>query len=211
MHIHQVFLVPGYGHTSDTGEYVRGNPSPDGSTSQLDVVDAYLPAIIEELDCEGIRYTCLETRNGAGIPQSLRAQYIEANSVVIHCLAGWNEDRKRDSKNVTRITYGQSSSFPLADEVSEAVGQWGQNYVFGHKTANPRQDAKDALLVLPETKAVAIEPFALNGPDVKTYVRYLEQLGKVIARAVADHLNARGMARRAGIQLAPLPPGTVAR
>ena len=193
MHIHQVLLIPAYGHSTDTGEFDRGRVH-DG-IAEVDVIDGYMPALMDELDCESIRFRTLETRSRPGVKEKDRPLAVESLSLVVVCGAGWLDKKVVKGKNVSTVTFGQKSSFQLADEVAEAIGQWGACYVFGHKTANPREDNESKLLNVEDTKAVLVEPFGINGPDVREYMKKLDQLGVCIARAIADHLHSRGQAK----------------
>jgi hypothetical protein len=193
MRVHQVVLVPGYGHSSDSGEYERGRVA--GALAEVDIINGYLPSLMDELDIEDIRWTILDTRTRPGVRTAARPAAVEPFSLVVHCLAGWSDKTIKNGKNHTQVAYSQESSFQLADELAESIGQWGHCWAHGHKTANPRK-VEDALLSVAETKAVAIEPFLLNGPDVDAYVRRLDELGVVVARAIAEHLKTRSQAIR---------------
>jgi hypothetical protein len=195
MFVHEILIVPAYGHSTDRDLWDRGPAV--GSVTGLDVVDAYVSALIEELDAEGIRYRVLDTRTSPGIRESERWQHVEANSLVLHCLASGLPDGKKpvNKKNQTEVWYGGDRSLTLADEMCEALAQWGHCYVFGHRTANPRHDGKTHLLNAPETKALAISPFWINGPDAPDYLERLNELGQTIARCLADHLTSKGHAQ----------------
>lgn len=193
MNIHQVLIVPGFGHTNDAGEYDRGRAS--GRVSETDIIDGYLPSLMDELDVEDIRWALLDTRSRPGVKASDRPARVEPGSLVLHCLAGWADKQPRIHKNFSQVLYSQDTSYQLADEIGESIGQWGQCWAYGHKTANPRKTS-DPLLEVAQTRAIAIEPFLLNGPDAENYWGRLDQLGVVIARALSDHLRARSYAQR---------------
>lgn len=190
--IHQVVVVRSLGATVG-GRYSRGNYAL--GLNELDVIDGYFPTIIEELEAESIRYEVMETRDRPGTPAESRQKHVPPFSLVLHLRAGWFPTTKAIPKtNLTTISYGGQRSRILAEEMADAVGQWGTCWAFGHRIGNPRVVDNDPLLLVEETKAVAIEPFALNGADAPEYLKRLPQLGSVIGRAVADHLKTREQA-----------------
>lgn len=194
--VHSVLIVPGYGHSDSFGGYDRGQVV--GRYCELDVVDGYLEPLCDELDSDGVRFEVMDTRSRPGVPAGKRAAKIEGHRLVLHLCAGFDKDPPQ-AKNLSRVFYRNTGSKDIAEEIAESVSEWGQCFVFGHRTANPSQQSEDPLLDVPNTLAVRIEPFILNGPDADEYMRRLPQLGICLARAVAGYLMTRNQARARGV------------
>jgi hypothetical protein len=202
--IHSVLIVPGFGHSANDGTYDRGRAF--GRYCELDVVDGYLPNLVEELDIDGIRFEVLPTRSRPGIIVKARERFVTPNHMVLHLGGGWFEGAgtRRGEKlappaNASAIYYGTSESRHLAKELTEALQSWGQCYVWGHKCAKSELDKDDLLLTREETLAARVEPFHLNGPDVEAYMERLPQLGTALGRAISGYLMTRGEARARGV------------
>ncbi len=197
MRIHSVLIVPDHGH-GGTGRYDRGRSI--GPFSELDVVNGYVPNLLDELDHDGIRVDIMPTAASPGVPVSHRAGRIETNQLVLHCCAGWGDfgDRAHTVKNITRVFFGLDGSKEIAEEMSEAASEWGQCYVFGHRTANPvRKD--DPVIQVAGSVGIRVEPFMLDGPDASTYLAHLPRLGTALGRAVSNYLRTRGLAQSRGV------------
>lgn len=195
--IHSVLIVPDLGH-GGTGRYDRGRSI--GRFSELDVIDGYVPTFVEELDHDGIRVSVMPTRSSPGVALPARPHLVEPNQLVIHCCAGWGDfgDRVPALKNITRVHYGDGGKEP-AEEISEAVSEWGQCYVYGHRTANPLGRKEDPVIRVKGSIGVRIEPFLLDGPDAETYLAQLPRLGVALGRAVSSYLRTRGLAQARGV------------
>jgi hypothetical protein len=195
--IHSVLIVPDLGHCG-AGRYDRGRSI--GRFAELDAIDGYVEAFAEELDNDGVRVATLPTRSNPGVPLEHRAGRVEANQLVIHCCAGWGDfgDKTHTVKNITRVHYGSGGARELAEEISEAASEWGQCYVFGHRTANPDNRKADPLLSVKGALGIRIEPFLLDGPDADTYLAHLHRLGVALGRAVSSYLRIRGLAQARG-------------
>ena len=192
---HSVLVVPAHGHCDADGRYDHGRRY--GRFSQMDVVDGYMHSLIDELDGDGVRHEVMPTRTHPGVCAQDRPRFVEANHLVLHLCAGFSQDPPK-TKNMTSVYYGSPQARDIAEEISEAIAEWGHCYVWGHKTANP-QLSSDPLLQVKGSLGVRIEPFVLNGPDSDLYLAKLPQLGTCIGRALVGYLTHRGHARARGV------------
>lgn len=192
--MHQVLVVPGRGHSDDEGLFDLGRCI--GRYSELDVIDGYVSSLVDELENDGIRYQVLPTRQRPGIRAGERFLHVEQFTLVLHLCAGWAEG-DAPAKNASSVFFGGGTggARDLAEALSDAMGDWGQCYVFGHRTTKPGRLKTDTLLGVPDTIAARVEPFALNGADVEEYMRRLPALGEALGRAVSGFLMSRGQAR----------------
>lgn len=196
--IHSVLIVPDLGHGGPSC-YDRGRSI--GRFAELDVIDGYVPALAEELDHDGVRVEVMPTRSSPGVPHATRAGRVEPNQLVIHCCSGWGElaDKPQVVKNITRVFFGETGSKELAEEVSEAASEWGQCFVFGHRTANPHGRKADPVIHVKGSVGIRLEPFMLDGPDANTYLAQLPRLGVAVGRAISNYLRTRGLAQARGV------------
>jgi hypothetical protein len=189
---HAVLVVPSLGHSDFAGKFTRGQAL--GRYSELDIIDAYVATLVEELELDGVRVEVMGTRSRPGIRMVDRHKDVEKYRMVIHCCAGWAE--KPDTlKNISTVTCGPRRSFTLANALSEAVNDWGHCYVWGHRSAKVTIGHEDPLLNVDDTLGVRIEPFQLNGPDIETYAAKLPQLGRSIASSISSYLLQRNEGR----------------
>lgn len=159
--------------------------------TQADFVELYFDTLLEELRTENIMVEELPEMTAA----KAAAYEIPEHSLVLVCSAGWTERPLRDGLgNITQTMHEMPNSRQLAEEIGIAVGDWGHCYAFGHRTAKPRKIEAGGLFARPETKVVAVEPVLINGPDLGCYLRRMRELGEVIGRCVAHHLQVRGQA-----------------
>lgn len=201
MNIHEVLLVPGAGSTDADGKYTRGVFIP--AIAEVDVVDRYLGAIVDELDGAGIRHRVLPTRGCPGVREDQRHLGILTNTLVVHCKIGWIQPKKlQPAHNLSTVCHNELSS-DLGDLLAEVLREWGGLYVHGHRSAK-RNDHSDPILKV-GAPAVRIEPFYLNGPSAFDYCRRLTNLGHDIGRALVTHLERRKQAQAASINTYPDP------
>lgn len=161
--------------------------------TQSDFVELYFHPLCEELAIENIAYDVAEEVT----PLQAEGLVVPEFTMVLILSSAWMVKPPRDGLgNITQTMFTQPNSKKLAEELGEAVAEWGHCYAFGHRAAKPRKLAADAPKIFsrPQTKAVAIEPIAVNGPDVPCYLARTKELGEVLGRAVAGHLKARGQA-----------------
>jgi len=194
--IHTVYIVPAFGHSDALGAYTRGQAF--GRYCEMDVVDGYLHTLTEELDSDGIRFEVMPTRRAPGVVEPLRYRHVEPHSLVLHLCSGVT-DKAPHAKNISHVYHGGGPSKDIALEISDAVFEWGQCTVFGHRKANPCEHKNDPLLTAPGALGVRIEPFLLNGPDAGDYMTRLANLGVCIGRAVSSYLMVRSQARARGV------------
>lgn len=200
--IHQVVIVPGVGWQGKAGGFNRGNAIPP--FAEYDAIARVMPTLVDELEKDGIRFKVLPTHVHPGLSDEERIAAIEPLSLVVSLRLGWftRITQREIDANLAQVFYGDGPSRQLADEVSDMLTEWGSCRVYSHRTGNPRQDPKDALLNVPECRGLRIQPFALNGPHAVEYGRFLPQLGTDLGRSLADYLRQRGLAiaiRRAGM------------
>jgi hypothetical protein len=193
--VHSVLVVPGLGHL---GDGLRDRGRSIGRYAELDVVEGYATTLVEELEESGVRVETLATHTKPGWPYAKRATLVEANRLVLHLCAGF-DDAPPESRNISRTFFGSPQAKDAAEEISESIAEWGQCFVYGHKTANPSDKTEDPVVKVPGTLGIRIEPFVLNGPNADEYMRRLPQLGVCIARAVSGYLFSRSQAKARGV------------
>lgn len=189
---HSVVIVPDYGHSAPDGSYDRGLVC--GRYSELDVIDGYLPTLIEELDIDGIRFEVMNTRSPPGVAHDKRHTLIEPHSLVLHLGCGRFDGKAMPSKNISCVYFGGDGRVH-AKELSEALFTWGQCYVYGHRAARPEPMKADRVINAEGAAGIRIEPFMLDGPDTDVYLSRLAELGTAIGRAVSSHLMVTKQAR----------------
>lgn len=203
MIIHEVLLVPGAGSTDSEGRYTRGVSIP--AIAEVDVVDRYVAAIVDELDNAGIRYRVMPTRGCPGVREDARHAGILANTLVLHCKVGWVESKKiRMTYNTSMVHYNALAS-DLGEMLSEVMREWGGLYLYGHRSAKSGTEHPDQLLRIRGAPAARLEPFLLNGPNAIEYCAKLTNLGRDIGRALCTYLERRKMAQAASINTFPDP------
>lgn len=182
----RVIIVPGLGFSGGSANYVRGGSI--GKLSEIDVIDLYLPTLIDVLEQNRIMFDVENTRVakcGSG--------YFPVNALIAHLKCGWIEPSKRQT-NITKSFYSTVGSKSFAYELGESVGEWGSCSVFGHQVANPAKIANDSIITSEHSIAASIEPFALNGPSAEIYCTRLPQLGRDIGICISSYIErtARG-------------------
>lgn len=114
---------------------------------------------------------------------------IMPNSLVIHCLGGYDKKPLAGKSNFTSIAYGSGDSASFANMVKETLKDWGKCYAdFYHKVSNPRQDD---LYLAEGSFSIAVSPFRINGPNAESYMKKLDVLGSSIAHTVLQYLIMR--------------------
>lgn len=166
-----------------------------GFISEIEVIDGYVRSLCEELDRDNITHEVMETRVSPGLSDSQRLGAIAKYRLVLECRAGFAY--KPGVRNMSQVFYGPGAR-DIGEQISESIAEWGQCFVWGHRTANPAPSA-EAMLNKDDCLAVGIEPFAINGPDAAEYARRLDQLGTAIGRVVSGYLSLRAQARSRGV------------
>lgn len=195
MRIHRVLIVPTAGHLG-AGLYDRGRVVP--SMAEVDVVAGYMPALLDELDVEHVRFHTLPNYASPGLTAAERIEGIESNDLVVHLRAGIVPDDSKATRNHSIVSYGGCSpaqSKALAERVTDYLYEWGQCIVFGHVCKTPIKAKSDPYADPSSRNAIGItiEPFAINGPDAGLYASRLDKLGRDLGMAIADFV--RGVLR----------------
>ena len=181
--INRVYLIPGGGHWG-TGTYERG-PS-IGLFSELDVVDQYLPHIIDQLELAGIHYEVLNTRSTPGLNKEEMKALYDAKSLVLWLSCGWFHKTRVRNGSFVHFHATSKNSQKVAFELLDALQEWGTCSAFGHVKNAPKPSSDDFLLGQNDSVCLKVEPFVLNGPNYEDYLRRLRPLGDEIGRFVSD-------------------------
>lgn len=193
MGLHQVTLIPGYGHVTETGEFDMGERV--GTSTQMDVMHDYMAAIKDNLELHRIRYNAMEVGLNQKIPHEDRYRLIDPNTLVLHLCCGWFDQKTNSERqhNQSSIYYANSDSSQFAKEISEVLGDWGQCLVYGHRAAIPKllKTKGHKILKSEQCVSVRIEPFATNGPHADIYLDNLDNLGMQIALAVSNYARTK--------------------
>lgn len=195
MGLHKVLIIPGYGHRGPDGTIFKGETI--GKVNQQDAMNIYRQSLEDNLELERVRFQTLEVGRIQKVHQSLRHKLIEPNTLVLHLRIGWFPATSKKEYNQSTIYYSSSRSNKLAEEILDCMHDWGHCIVHGHKCANPKnvRGKNYNFLQVDKTVAVMIEPFSLNGPHAETYLNGLNNLGRDLARAIANY----GLVREKGI------------
>lgn len=201
MRISEIVIVPGAGHLGP-GTYSRGHAL--GMYAEVDLVDTYVQALVDELDGNRVRHRVLDTRTGPGVPADVHLTAVYPGSLVLVCGCGWNAAKKvKAAHNASAVTSTKAAA-PLARDLAAVLGHWGGLYVFGHRTENAAV-ASDPFFPQ-DGFGIRLEPLQVNGPSVGDYGRWLGNLGRDIGRHLAEWLEGRGAVARATTIADYLPP-----
>jgi hypothetical protein len=169
--------------------YARQRPAPGGSAAVRDVVWGYLPELVGGLIAAGCFVHVWDAER-----DRLDRELADARFDIVLDLsqdlapAPRPPSRRRPVANASRVQYGTAESAALAVELAEAVAEWGHCCVYGHRYVPPELRAELARpRGMQPLYALAIEPFALEGPNVPAYLAQLRLLGCAVAAAIADH------------------------
>lgn len=173
MRINQVIVVPAFSKRV-YGRY-------HGRFCEFDVIDAYVPPLVEHLEHDRIPFILYQD-----------GEIILPNSLIIHCSVGWLKTPSKVKTNFSLISYSHANSKRLAEIAIETVSDWGKCYGdLQHKTKEVANDKENLLLRYKDTMAIAVEPFQLNGPNVDDYLKGGEVFGKMLAQCVYEFLFSR--------------------
>lgn len=179
MRVNQVVVVPAFHAKFKPGRVV-------GRTSEHDIVAEYTRNLAEQFDEDNVAHDVYSHEH---------KQLILPNSLVMHCSVGWQGNGKgqKAQKNVTSVMHGpQPGSKKFAELLAEALSDWGKCMVdHGHRTKAVEEDLDLFFLQIPETIAVSIEPFWINGPNATDYTMRLFDLGRVLSQTVFEFLLSR--------------------
>ena len=188
----KIVIVPSCGHTDNSGHFDRGHTLPN--LAEVDLVDMIVAPLCEFLEEYGVRHEVMPTRKHPGVAAALRAEQVYPGSVVVEIAAGWFPQPR--TRNYSQVMFGSGhiSNNSLAEIFSDQLAEWGSCAVYGHRSCNPKR-SDDALLNVPDTVSVRIEPFALNGPDIDCYMRRVRYLGQDLAHVLIEFTTTRGLCK----------------
>lgn len=179
MRVNQVVVVPAFQANTKPGRYI-------GRHSEHDVIGSYVTSLVDELDEDLVQHSLYI--HG-------QTQLIMPNSLVLHCGIGWqgNGGGQKALKNVSTITHGpQPGSKKFAEILAESISDWGKCFVdHGHRTKAVELEQDLSFLVVPDTIAISIEPFKINGPNCQDYCTKLYELGQVLSQSLFEFLLSR--------------------
>lgn len=194
MRFSEVLIIPAGDHASPIGR--MRPPRRVDNLLEVEIIDRYVRAIVDELDDAGVRHRVLPVRRPPGVEPSARHLGIFPGTLVLHCSLGW-DDKKRGASNKSAAFIGTDEASTLAVLVAETMAHWGQTYVaYEHRGCNPVVDGEDRLLAVEGASGLRLEPFMLNGPSAGLYAEKLEELGRDIGRVVSDFIIAQQEAAR---------------
>ncbi len=184
--IHEVLIVPGVGYCGDDG-FDPGHRC--RAMHEFSILEGFVRDLSDRLEYQRIRHRVLPVTNSPGIPVAQRPDHLEENQVVVNVRLGWDPPNAPGLHNWSMVRHGDGASVKLARTVTDAIGQWGRCYFFGHQTRNPQRDKKDPLLNKPGTAGLKIVPFAINGPKAWEYARKLKALAESLGWALGEYLG----------------------
>lgn len=140
-----------------------------GHMSETDTVRRYVRAIADELDGCRIRSRIGDAKTPA-----------QPWETAVTCGIGWTTSKKDLVCNRSRVFIPDGNATALGNLLAEALSHWGQTYAgLEHRSCRPVVRASPPYL--------HIEPFELNGVRAEAYASRLEELGRDIARVIADY------------------------
>lgn len=169
------------GHSDTEGKYSRGVAIP--KISELDIVDYYLPEVVEQLEIACVPYEVMNTRKWPGTKPEARAALIEELHIVVELAIGWH--KKPLQRNGSCIYFAHEDAKKFAWRISEALTEWGRCTAFSHSSHEPRETKDYPWLSAASLRAIRIEPFAINGPNIDDYLKRLPMLGRDIGYTLA--------------------------
>lgn len=178
MRINQVVIIPEFSkshlgnHTAKTNEY--------------DVMGAYIETLIEYLEIDRICFYVAS--NG---------EVILPNSLILYCSVGWDNGKKPQKYNFSKVSYAQKSSKRFADFAMETLSEWGKCHVdLSHKCKEGANAKAHDCLRFGDTIAVQIEPFLLNGPNSDDYIKHVPVMGRMLAQCIYEFMSSRDEIKR---------------
>jgi hypothetical protein len=177
----QIRQISGISVIFDFGLDQRGESV--GLYSQADVVDLYGYRLNEELEYENVRTYYIDTRRKPARTFEERLQEVPANFVPVILSADWHERERLHNASI--VEFCGNDLYPIATRICEALTEWGNCYVWGHKVSR-------AVAVAGDRPFIRVSPFAVNGPHVDEYMSRLDKLGEDIGRAIGGYLRGRG-------------------
>jgi N-acetylmuramoyl-L-alanine amidase len=181
--INSIIIDPGHGYIPQMG-YQRGHAV--NWISESDIIDLYVPGIIEELELERLRYKVLPTRKHPGMTLEEKKKEIIESSLVISCHVGLKEN---EPVNGSRVLYNNAHSKELAQKLSRVCHQWGKAVNWLHANLGIKRTSGPLLDIFHAT-VVELEPFQIDFPDIRSYTEGLDRLGHQIGRLVAEYAKA---------------------
>jgi hypothetical protein len=181
MSIDRVVIDPGHG--ADGVGFDFGNSM--GVLCEWDILLSLAEELLEHLELSRVRTEILPVRKRPGIPIADRHLHVPAGCLLLSLNLGWQAKTKR---NCSALTSQLDPSHPLIAELETAVSRWGI-VTHGDHAKTQLLTSSEPLLTLPDSTAIRIEPFALNGPNSLLYAARIPALGKAIAQRVTEYVS----------------------
>lgn len=180
MGIDRVVIVPAKG--ADGVGFDFGNMC--GVLTEYDIVTLLADYLAEFLELYRVRTSILPVRKRPGIPPLERHLHIPDGSLAILFGLGWQKTAKR---NGSIIATQMDPADPLIKDLDRVLTRWGIVTHADHSKTLLQAPA-DPILTLPQSLAIRIEPFALNGPNSSIYASRIEPLARALAQQIAEWL-----------------------
>lgn len=181
MSIDRVVIDPGHG--ADGVGFDYGNSV--GILCEWDILLSLTEELVEHFELARIRTEVLPVKRRPGIPLGARHEHVPPGCLLLSLQLGWQAKTKR---NCSALTSQLDPSHPLIAELETAVSRWGIVTHGDHAKAQ-LLTSSEPLLSLPQSTAIRIEPFSLNGPNALLYAARIPALGKAIAQRVSEYLS----------------------
>lgn len=173
MRVNQVILIPAFSNDGNLGRY-------HFNACEYDAMAAYFEPLCEHLDNDRVSFLIQKPEDS-----------IFPNSMVLYCGIGWESKNDKIKSNYSQISYCQQTSRRLCDFFMESASEWGRCYVsHGHKTREMSK-AKHSFLDQPNTYAISIEPFKVNGEFFDEYIRHASVLGQMMANTIREFITTK--------------------
>jgi hypothetical protein len=190
--ITQIKNITGISLIFDWGMQDRGLTA--NMQNQADIVDLYGYRMNEELEYENVRTYYVDTRRLGMETERKRLEAVPSGYVPVVLSLDWHAVPRQHNASVVEFS---GDLYKVAARLCESLGDWGKNYVWGHRVSKPV-----ALEMRPvpghgmEGAFIRIKPFALNGPHAAEYIKRVDKLGEELGRALGEFLRGRGQGLR---------------
>lgn len=196
--ITRILIDPGHGFCDENGKADRGCAV--AALSELDVINGYMPALIEQLEMESLRADVLETRKAPGLKPLDRALKADNTTIVVSLHCGWKptlndsngsfnaQKPSMSALNGSKALFNSPEAKELAQILARECYEWGKQVNAVHDNLGAKK-SDDGILAAKNCIAVEIQPFMLNGNAEMNYAdpMVLERLGMRLGMAIARY------------------------
>lgn len=182
MKYHCILLDLGHGYTDDKGQYDHGHVT--GKLTEVDVIDGYGRALMDELDLEAVRFELVPTRKAPGTKEKLRYSEPPDGKLIVSLHAGVAGPADMIH---SKVRYSIPAGNDIAKTLERVCGDWGKSHEKWFASGGAIHDAS-----LPQDKLVlVIEPMTINSVRSFDLSAHLDDLGMRLGRALGSWMKSQ--------------------